>query len=83
MHITMSLDIAGVRSSLKNLGSMVSKRVVSKNTDRSATIVVVEWVSTSLPIYEDTNLVLDKDIKLKWQEVNDAFSSIFGEDLKD
>ena len=37
----------------------------------------------SLPIYGDTKLILDKDIKLKWQEVNDIFTSTFGEDLED
>jgi len=40
-------------------------------------------VSASPPIYEDTKLILDKDIKLKWKEVNDAFVSTFWEDLKD
>ena len=37
----------------------------------------------SLSIYEDTKLILEKDIKLKWKEVNDAFPSTFGEDLED
>ena len=62
---------------------MASKRVGSKDTDGSATRVVVEGVSTSLSIYEDTKLIVDKDIKLKWQEVNDAFARTFGEDLED
>ena len=26
-------------------------------------------------------MIVDKDIKLKWQEVNDAFEGTFGEDL--
>ena len=40
-------------------------------------------MSSSLLIYEDTKLYLDKDIKLKWQEVNESFARIFEEDLKD
>lgn len=39
-------------------------------------------MSISLLIYEDTKLIVDKDIKLKWKEVNDAFTSTFGEYLK-
>lgn len=45
---------------------MTSKRAGSKYIDTSVTGVVVERVSASLPIYEDTKLILDKDIKLKW-----------------
>lgn len=40
-------------------------------------------MSFSLLIYEDTKLLLDKDIKLKWQEVNEAFTGTFEEDLED
>lgn len=40
-------------------------------------------MSACLPIYEDTKLFLDKDIKLKWQEVNEAFAGTFREDLED
>jgi len=36
-----------------------------------------------LSIYEDTKMIIDKDIKLKWKEVNDAFSGTFREDLED
>ncbi len=61
---------------------MASKRVGSKETDGSTTREVIEQVSTSLLIYEDTKLIVDKDIKLKWKEVNDAFLGTFGEDLK-
>ena len=62
---------------------MASKRAGSKDTDESATGVAVERVSASLPIYEDTKLILDKDIEFKWKEVNDPFSRTFGEDLED
>ena len=40
-------------------------------------------MSSSLPIYEDTKLYLDKDMKLKWQEANETFAGTFGEHLKD
>lgn len=62
---------------------MAFKRVRSKDTNGSAIGAVVERVSTSLSIYEDTKLIVDKDIKLKWKEVNDAFVGTFGEDLED
>lgn len=62
---------------------MASKRVGSKDTERITIRAAVERVSTSLKIYEDTKLIVNKDIKLKWQEVDDAFVGTFGEDLKD
>jgi len=62
---------------------MASKRARSKDTNESATEAVVEWVSTSLLIYDDTKLIVEKDIKMKWKEVNDAFAGTFGEDLED
>jgi hypothetical protein len=63
--------------------SMASKRTGSQDTDGIAAGAAVEQVSSSLPIYEDTKLYLDKDIKLKWQEVNETFTGTFGEDLED
>jgi len=83
MHVVMSLDLAGVCLPLNSSGSMVSKRARSNDTDGSATGEAVERVCTSLPIYEDTRLIVDKDIKLKWKKVNDAFSGTFGEDIED
>ena len=83
MHVAMSPDLVGVFLPLSNSGIMACKRVGSKDTDRSATGVVVGQVSTSFPIYEDTKLIVEKDMKLKWQEVNDAFTGTFGEYLKD
>ena len=62
---------------------MVSKRTRSQDTDGVMVGTTVEQVSSSIPIYEDTKLYLDKDIKLKWQEVNEAFIGTFWEDLKD
>lgn len=65
MHVVMSLDLVGVLPPLSSLGSMASKRERSKDTHKSAIGGVVERVSTSLPIYEDTKLIVDKDIKPK------------------
>ncbi len=79
----MSLDLTSICPPLSSLGSMASKREGSKDTDGSATGVAIERVSTSFLIYEDTKLIVDKYIKMKWQEVNDAFASTFEEDLKD
>lgn len=57
---------------------MASKRIGSQDTDGVAAGAAVEQVSSSLSIYEDTNLYLDKDIKLKWQEVNETSTCTFG-----
>lgn len=62
---------------------MVSKRERSQDTDGNAAGAAVERVSSSLLIYEDTKLFLDKDIKLKCQDVNEAFIGTFEEDLED
>jgi len=40
-------------------------------------------VSSSLPIYENKKLYVDKDIKLKREEINATFASTFGEHLED
>lgn len=37
----------------------------------------------SLPIYEDTKLFIDKEIKIKWQDINDIFPGTFEENLED
>jgi len=67
MHVSISPDLAGVLPPLNSSGSMASKRAGSKDTVGSATGATVERMSTSLPIYEDTKLIVDKEIKLKWQ----------------
>lgn len=82
MHVALSLDLSGVHLPLSSIGSMASKKVGSKDIDRSATRVAVEEVSTCLAIYEDTKLFLDKYIKLKWQEFNEALQEIFGKNSK-
>jgi len=76
MHVALSLDLSGVNPPFSGTGPMASKRARSKDIERSATGAVVEQVSTCLPIYEDTKLFLDKDINLKWKEVNEAFTSL-------
>lgn len=63
--------------------SMASKRTWSKDTDGVIVGAIVEQVSSTLPIYEDTKLYLDKDIKQKWQEVNETCAGTFGEDVED
>ena len=83
MHVTLSPDLVGVCPPLSSSGSMASKGAGSKDTKGSATGATIERVFTSFPIYEDTKLIVDKDIKLKWQEVNDEFVGTFGEDLED
>ena len=83
MRVPMSPDIAGFHLSLKSLGSMASKRAGSKDTKESEIRAAVERVSTSVSIYEDTKLIVDKDIKMKWQEVSDAFAGTFKEHLED
>lgn len=62
---------------------MASKIAQSKETVEIATRDVVEKLSMSLTIYEDTNLVKDREIKMKWQDINDMFSSTFEENPED
>lgn len=83
MNVAMSPSIAGVHPSLSRLGSMASKRAGSKDTNESAIGHAVEQVSMCLSIYEETKLIVDKEIKLKWQDINDTFSGTFGEDLEE
>ena len=77
MHIALSPNLSSVHPPLSNTGSMASKRVGSQDTNGNATGATVEQVSSSLPIYEDTKLYLDRDIKLNSQEVNETFAGIF------
>ena len=62
---------------------MDSKRIGSEETNGVAAGAEVEQVSSSLSIYEDTKQYLDKDIKLKWKEVNETFIGNFWEYLED
>jgi len=62
--------------------SLSSKRIGSQDTDGVAAGAVVGQGSSTLSIYEDTMLYLEKDIKLKWKEVNETFAGSFGEYLE-
>ena len=83
MSISLSIDITGVHHPLNSIGIMASKRAGSKHTIESAIRDVVEQVSMSLPIYEDTKLFIEKEINIKWKDINDIFSSTFEENLED
>jgi len=56
---------------------MASKRTESEGIDGNAAGAAIERVSSSLSIYKDTKMYLDMDIKLKWQEINEAFAGTF------
>lgn len=62
---------------------MASKRAGSKDTIESIIGDVVEQVSMSLPIYEDTRLFIEKDIKITWKDINNTFGSNIEEKLED
>jgi len=73
----MSLDIGDVFPSLNSSFSLASNRVGSKDTNGSVTRDAIKRVSMIFMIYEDTKLIIDKDIKLKFQEINDSFLVTF------
>jgi len=83
MHVALSLVLTSFHLPLRSSGSMASKRARSKNTNGSAIGVAIERVSASLPIYQDSKVIVDKNINLKWQEINDEFVGTFGDDLRD
>ena len=62
---------------------MASKREGSKETIESTTGYVFEKVYMSFLIYEDTTLFIDKEINIKWKDVNDIFLGIFEDNLED
>ncbi len=62
---------------------MVSKRDRSKDTIESSTGDVVEHVQMNLPIYANTQLFVEKDMKITWKEINDIFAGTFKEYLED
>lgn len=79
----MSPSITGVHQSLSSTCTMASKRAGSKDTIKSTIGDVVEQVSMSLPIYEDIKLFIEKEIKIKWQDINDIFLGTFEENMED
>jgi len=62
---------------------MTSKRTGSKDTNGIAVGAATVLVSFGFLIYKGTKLYLDRDVKMKWKEVNETFSGTFGEDLED
>lgn len=73
----MSSFIVGFFPCLCSIGTMTSKRAGSKDTVGDETRDVVEHVSMVLPIYEDTKIFIDRDIKMKWNDTNDTFLATF------
>lgn len=73
MRVSLSTAIIVVCPSLSSTNIMVSNRSRSNDTIESETGDVVEQVSMILPFYEDTKLFIDKEIKMKWQDINDNF----------
>lgn len=62
---------------------MASKGAASKDTVESSTRQEVEQVSVKFPFDEDTQLFIEKGIKLTWKEIKDIFAGDFMEDLED
>lgn len=62
---------------------MASKRDGSKDIVERSTEDVVEQGSVSLPVYIDTHLFIEKDIKITWKDINTIFLAIFEENLED
>jgi len=72
----LSLYLSDVHPHLSSIWWIASKRVGSQDTDGNAARAAVERVSSSLLIYEDTKLFLDKDIEMKCQEVNEHLQDL-------
>lgn len=64
-------------------GNMASKKVASKDTIESNTGDVVEYVSRKFSVYEETQLFIEKDMNITWQEIKNIFVDNFKEDLED
>ncbi len=77
MSVPMSPGIVCVCSYLSIIGTMASKRARSKDIIGSGTRDAVEQVSMIFPIYEDTKLFMDIEIKMKWMDINDTFLDRF------
>lgn len=83
MSVSLSPGIISACPPLSSTGTMASKRAGSQDTVESANGDAVDQVSMRFPIYEDKNLFIEKDIKMKWQDINDTFSSTFEENMED
>ena len=75
----LSPDTSVVEKSLNITCIMVSKRVGSKDIVESNIGDVVEHVPMNLPIYADTKLFIENDMKITWQEIKDIFAYNFKE----
>lgn len=83
MSVSLSLGITRVHQSLSNTSKMASKRVGLKDTIESTTKYVVKQTSKSLSIYEDTELFIEKEVKMKWKDINDILLGTSEENLED
>lgn len=83
MSVVISLGITGVHPSPSSSSSMASNREGSKDTIENAIGDAVEQGFMSFPIYEDTKFFIDKEIKMKWKDINNTFSGTFEENLED
>ena len=63
---TLSPGTLFADESLSSKGIMVSKRVGSKDTIERNTGDVVEQVPINLPIYADTQVFIEKEMKITW-----------------
>lgn len=77
------LGTSVVEKSLSSTSIMVSKRVGSKENIERSTGDMVEQVPINFPIYADTQLFVEKDMKITWEEIKDIFAGTFNEDLED
>lgn len=78
----LSLSTSVVEKSLNIMGIMVSKRDGSKDIVERSTRYVADKVPIHLPIYVDTQLFVENDMKITWQEIKEIFAVGFKEDLE-
>lgn len=83
MSVALSPSITGVHESLNSTGTMASKRVGLKDTIESTTEDMVKKMSMGLLMYEETRLLIDKENKIIWEDINHIFLGTFEENLED
>ena len=64
----MSPGITSVHLPLSSIGTMAFRESRVEDTIHSTLGDAVDQGSMNLPIYEDIKLLMDKDIKMKWQQ---------------
>jgi len=62
---------------------MASKRVASKDNVKSSTSEAVDQMSVNLLVYAETQIFIEKGMKLTWQEIKDIFARDFKGYLED